>query len=246
MWRLERVAGPETALEQLDDVYDDPVQCTECIGTRNCKTDWTYEVIGSDPGARTVYSYRSEAGDCHSIPRLAIDHVGRGVLVETERRGSRCEWRLLLVATPASTACRGDEIRAPGGTHRRFRQLVPLDWVDEAVTLAELPPEQQAAVEAAVEHGYYETPRDTSLTTSQRRSTCHGRRSSTASSARRRGSSGRSSRGRSDQFRPTKMSPRVDASVTVARACSRQYRVWHQNRTALHYLYTAASQFRTR
>ncbi len=32
------------------------------------------------------------------------------------------------------------------------------------MTLAELPPEQQAAVEAAVEHGYYRTPRDTSLT----------------------------------------------------------------------------------
>ncbi|WP_121303898.1 helix-turn-helix domain-containing protein [Haloarcula quadrata] len=166
MWRLERVAGPETALEQLDDVYDDPVRCTECIGTRNCKTDWTYEVIGSDPGARTVYSYRSEAGDCHSIPRLAIDHVGRGVLVETERRGSRCEWRLLL-CSDAGVDGLFEEMKSElrEGLTVEFRQLSsPSYWVDEAVTLAELPPEQQAAVEAAVEHGYYRTPRDTSLT----------------------------------------------------------------------------------
>ncbi len=50
------LAGPETALEQPDDVYDDPVRVPSA-STRNCKTDWTYEVIGSDPGARTVYSY---------------------------------------------------------------------------------------------------------------------------------------------------------------------------------------------
>jgi len=166
MWRLERVAGPEAALEKLDDVYDDPVQCTECIGTRNCKTDWTYEVIGSDPGVRTVYSYRSEAGDCHSIPRLAIDHVGRGVLVETERRGSRCEWRLLLCSDAGVDGLFEEmESELRDGLTVEFRQLSsPSYWVDEAVTLAELPPEQQAAVEAAVEHGYYRTPRDISLT----------------------------------------------------------------------------------
>jgi Predicted DNA binding protein len=165
MWRLERVAGPEAALEALDDIFQRPVQCTECIGTRDCATEWHYEVIGAEPGRRTVYSYRSEAGDCHSIPRLAIEHVGQGVLCETERRGSRCEWRLLLCSDDGVDDLFGaleSELR-PGLTVE-FRQLgEPAYWADEAVTLAELPPEQQAAVEAAVEYGYYRTPRDISL-----------------------------------------------------------------------------------
>ena len=165
MWRLERVAGPEAALERLDEVFEGPVQCTECIGTRDCATEWHYEVIAAESGRRTVYSYRSEAGDCHSIPRLAIEHVGQGVLCETERRGSRCEWRLLLCSDDGVNDLFGaleSELR-PGLTVE-FRQLgEPAYWADEAVTLAELPPEQQAAVEAAVEHGYYRTPRDISL-----------------------------------------------------------------------------------
>ena len=166
MWRLERVAGPEAALEQLDEVFEGPVQCTECIGTRDCVTDWHYEVIASESGRRTVYSYRSEAGDCHSIPRLAIEHVGQGVLCETERRGSRCEWRLLLCSDDGVDDLFGAlEAELRPGLTVEFRQLgEPAYWADEAVTLAELPPEQQAAVEAAVEYGYYRTPRDISLT----------------------------------------------------------------------------------
>ncbi|MBV0923978.1 helix-turn-helix domain-containing protein [Halomicroarcula limicola] len=165
MWRLERIAGTEEALERLDDVFDGPVQCTECIGTRDCDTEWHYEVIAEEAGSRTVYSYRSEAGDCHSIPRLAIEHVGQGVLVETERRGSRCEWRLLLCDDEGVDDLFGAlEAELRPGLTVEFRQLGdPSYWTDEAVTLAELPPEQQAAVEAAVEHGYYRTPRDTSL-----------------------------------------------------------------------------------
>ncbi|WP_276270769.1 helix-turn-helix domain-containing protein [Haloarcula litorea] len=165
MWRLERIAGSETALQELDEVFDDPVQCTECIGFHDCDTEWYYEVIAEAEGQRTVYSYRSEAGDCHSVPRLAIEHVGHGVLCETERRGSRCEWRLLLCNDRGVDDLFSeleDELR-PGLTIE-FRQLGdPSYWTDEAVTLAELPPEQQAAVEAAVDHGYYRTPRAVSL-----------------------------------------------------------------------------------
>jgi len=166
MWRLERIAGPEDALERLDDVFAEPVQCTECIGTHDCHTDWCYKVIGADQGRRTVYSYRSETGDCHSIPRLAIEHVGDGVLCETERRGNRCEWRLLLCSDEGVDALfEALEAELRPGLTVEFRQLgEPSYWSDEAVTLAELPPEQQAAVEAAVEHGYYRTPREVSLT----------------------------------------------------------------------------------
>jgi len=166
MWRLERVAGSDEAMARLDDVYADPVQCTECVGTHDCMTDWTYEVLDAKPGRRTVYSYRDERGDCHSVPRLAIEHLGCGLLCEIERRGSRCEWRLLHRSDDGvDDLFEALETELRPGLTVEFRQLGdPSYWVDEAVSLAELPPEQQAAVEAAVEHGYYRTPRDISLT----------------------------------------------------------------------------------
>ena len=41
----------------------------------------------------------------------------------------------------------------------------PTRWGDQFVTVADLPAEQRVALEAAVEHGYYETPRETTAET---------------------------------------------------------------------------------
>lgn len=94
-WRLERLAGPEEALQRLDNEYTHPYHC-ECIGEPHCQTEWHGEIVDSEQGRRTVYCYRPEPGDCHSIPRLAMDCLGDGILFSAERRGGLYEWRLLL------------------------------------------------------------------------------------------------------------------------------------------------------
>lgn len=166
MSRLDRLAGPEDALEALDTIYADPVRCNECIGAGHCDTDWIYETLDSEPGRRTVYSYRPGSSDCHSVPRLATEFLGNGVLYEAERRERRYEWRLLLQDDiDVGDLYTALEAELREGISLSFRQLrPPAYWTNEAVTTAELPPEQQAAVETAVESGYYRTPRDISLT----------------------------------------------------------------------------------
>lgn len=57
----------------------------------------------------------------------------------------------------------GEELRE--GLGLDFRQVgEPSYRTDESITTAELPHEQRAAIEAAIEYGYYQTPRAISLT----------------------------------------------------------------------------------
>lgn len=164
MWRLDRIAGPTEALDTLIAVFTDPTHCNECISGRHCHTDWEYEILSRDTERMTVYTYRP-VGDCTSIPRTVACIVGGGVLYEAERRGSAYEWRLLVQPDAAI----GDVYESLDGSLRNglslsFSQVNgPSRWIDEFVSTAELPSEQRTAIEAAVDHGYYETPRNSSL-----------------------------------------------------------------------------------
>lgn len=67
------------------------------------------------------------------------------------------------------------------GLSAEFAQLAePTYWSKKTVTVAELSTEQRTAVEAADQHGYYETPGRSRCRSSPRNSTCRGRRSNTA------------------------------------------------------------------
>lgn len=166
LWRLDRIAGPEPALNRLDDIFTSPTHCNECIGERHCHTNWEYEILKREPTRRTIYTYRPAGSDCWSIPHLASCYLGDGLIADTERCENRYEWRLLMcedaTASELYEALR-EELRE--GLTLGFQQVGdPSYWTDEAITIAELPHEQRAAIEAAVEHDYYRTPRGISLT----------------------------------------------------------------------------------
>ncbi|WP_227379629.1 helix-turn-helix domain-containing protein [Haladaptatus halobius] len=166
LWRLDQITGSETALTQLDDIFTDPVHCNECICERHCHTNWDYEILMKSPSCRLVYTYRPTASDCWSIPHLASCYLGDGLICDAERRKDRYEWRLLLCGD-ASVSELYEVLQAElrEGLRLGFQQVgEPSYWIDEAITLTDLPHEQWAAIEAAVEHGYYQTPRDISLT----------------------------------------------------------------------------------
>lgn len=165
MWRVDRIAGPKTALNRIDEVYDSTEHCNECLGSRHCHTDWEYELIASHPSRRTYYTYRPTAGDCCSIPQFACMFLDEGFLCAAERRSHQYHWRFL---TRDSGDVSGlyealqEELR--DGIGVSFQQIQqPSHWADEAVSLAELPYEQREAIETAVRMGYYKTPRDASV-----------------------------------------------------------------------------------
>ncbi len=163
-WRLDRLTGSAAALDALSDCFLDG-RCNECIGHGNCGATCEYEVLRRTPTSMTVYTFRTEVTDCHSIPYLASDHLGDGLLFETVRTGDRYEWRVLI----------RDDVHVGGlydalqrglrdGVRLNLRHLgTPDRWCERAVTVADLPAEQRAALVAAVEGGYYETPREVTV-----------------------------------------------------------------------------------
>jgi len=160
MWRLDRLTGSAAALDALEACYLDGA-CNECIGHENCGATCQYELLGRTPASRTVYTFRPEVERCHSIPYLAARYLGDGLVFETTRQRDRYEWHVLLrdhdsVGELYDALQRG---LRPGLRVSLQHLGTPDRWCERAVTVADLPHEQRAALAAAVEGGYYETPR---------------------------------------------------------------------------------------
>jgi predicted DNA binding protein len=164
IWRVDRLAGPSEGITAVEEPYLDPERCDECLHDGQCYVHQEYEVLFGDATSRSIYLYQTDIDGCHSIPYLAAKHLGDGLLYEALRRGNRHEWRILMREDSAVGELY-DVVQSDlrEGLTLSLRHLgEPTHWCDEAVTAADLSYDQRHALEAAVEHGYYETPRSTS------------------------------------------------------------------------------------
>jgi predicted DNA binding protein len=166
LWRVDRLSGTPEALDAVAAAYLDPTTCNECaVPHDDCDAARTYEVIETGTRGQTVYSYHEEVSYCHSVPFLAANHLGPGLLFDSRRRGERHEWRL-LVPTDEAVGDLYDAIDAglPADVSMSLDGLATPDrWGERTATVADLPPEQRDAIETAVGMGYYRTPRGATL-----------------------------------------------------------------------------------
>ena len=165
MWRVDNLFGPENALDRMEALFVDESRCNECHAV-SCDTERSHEVLDRAPTCRVLYTHRREIHGCHSIPYLAVQHVGSGVLFETERTGSTYEWTVLM---PDDTGVGRlyDAINAElrGGVTLNLEHVASQHgWRAGTLTASELSHAQRTAVKAAVAHGYYETPRECTIT----------------------------------------------------------------------------------
>ncbi|MBP2250079.1 hypothetical protein J2754_000376 [Halarchaeum solikamskense] len=165
MWRVDEVTGPEEALAAYDAVLAGLTRCSNLRGMGGCTLDWRYEVLEETPTSRLIYSQQSEGPGCRSIPYLVADHLGDGVLIHAEQHGNEYVWRV-LAADDAALSAVYDELER----HLREGLSIDFDHVERATNWSKhgvddvgLSPKQRAALELAVEHGYYEQPRRHSL-----------------------------------------------------------------------------------
>lgn len=166
MWRLDRITGPEPAIDRLAYLLCDTERCNECPNRPACQSHREHEALTRDPTSATIYTYRSGIGECRTLPTLASEYLGNGMLYETTRRENRYEWRVLM-RNDANVGRLYDALQAelPEGLSVSLTHLrEPTHWTDQAMTAAGLPYEQRTALEKAVENGYYQTPREISLT----------------------------------------------------------------------------------
>ncbi|NHN46046.1 transcriptional regulator [Halostella sp. JP-L12] len=163
LWRVDHVAGAPDALEDIEDAFLNGDYYADCLATDDCGATQTTEVLDRTADTLVLYSAWERTPDCASVPHIARDHLGDGVLFETRHEGRHYTWRVIH-SGDGDVAAFFDDLDAAVGDCARMEML---RTTDASATPGEgdgspddLSPEQVAALRAAVEHGYYESPRE--------------------------------------------------------------------------------------
>ena len=164
MWRIDRIVGPADVLDRLDDLYLDESTCNECLDMERCNSTREYQVLDAGTEHRLIYTRRQEIDRCHSIPYLAVDHVGDGVLLDAERSGDEYVWRVLM---PEATSV-GELYDAIDGNLRdgltlELGHVAPVEGWNDRRDWDDLSVEERRTLQAAVDAGDYCTPRETTV-----------------------------------------------------------------------------------
>ena len=166
MWRIDRITGPADGIDAVETVFLDPEVCNECEPARTaCGKSYDYEIIERSANRCTVYTKAYGEGRCSSVPYLAIKHVGNGLSFSSRRRSRTNEWTILL-PQDVNVGPLYDSLESElcGEPRIHLRQLnEPGHWKESMVTRADLSHEQRTVLEAAIDAGYYQTPRDVTL-----------------------------------------------------------------------------------
>lgn len=166
-WRIERLTGPEHALDAIESAYFGD-QCNDCTyPTPACDAQFEYRVLEHEPTARTIYRYVTDQSYCHAVSYLALETLGNGLVFDATQRGPYYEWRL-LVPTEKNIDALHETLREelPDGISLDVRRIgTPDRWLRGRRPQygTDLPYEQREAVETAISMGYYDYPREADL-----------------------------------------------------------------------------------
>lgn len=178
LWRVDHATGTPEALDAIEATFRTADYYADCLADEACGAAQTTRVLDHTDETLVLYSYWERTPTCASVPHIAFDHLGEGLLFETRHEGREYRWRVI------HTGAGGSDVRgfldavaeAVGdGADMRLRRLRDAGSATTSDTGASgsadygpstaadrgstLPTEQAAALRAAVEHGYYETPR---------------------------------------------------------------------------------------
>ena len=162
LWRVDHVSGSAAALDDIKAAFLDADYYADCLATDDCGATQTTQVLDRTDDTLVLYSTWERTPTCASVPHLARDYLGDGVLFETRNEGRHYTWRLIH---PDGGDVTGffDALDAAVGDCAQMEMLRTGETAagtggDDPEE--DLSPEQEAALRAAVEHGYYESPRE--------------------------------------------------------------------------------------
>ena len=161
LWRVDHATGSREGLQALKDAYETADYFADCLVKDDCGADCEVQVLDRSTDTLVVYTYWERTDVCTSVPHVAMDYLGAGLLFETYREGRRYRWRIVLgngAEIHDFFDALGEEVGACTGME--MLRLTELDPDRASVDPGDrLPDEQRTALRAAVDHGYYETPR---------------------------------------------------------------------------------------
>lgn len=164
-WRIERFTGPSAALNRIEELRFDDSECGESITATDCQATRYHDILERSRGERVIYTQLTDIQRCESVHTLAGRFLSSGVVFETQRHEDRHSWRILL-QSDEKIGMLYDALGAMlrDGLAFRMGHLRDVDsWQQNTLGTVSMPHEQRTALQAAVEAGYYETPREASL-----------------------------------------------------------------------------------
>lgn len=163
LWRVDHATGSPAALTAIEETVRNADYYADCLATDECGATQTTEVLEHTEEALVLYSYWERTPTCISVPHIARDTLGDGLLFETVHRGREYTWRIIH-SEDGEVRTFMDTLEATLGdcaTLEMRRMTAASETPSEAPSLIDgLPAKQRDALRAAVNQGYYETPRE--------------------------------------------------------------------------------------
>jgi predicted DNA binding protein len=163
LWRVDHATGTPDALTDIEDAFLNSDYYADCLATEDCDATQSTQVLDRTDDTLVLYSYWERTPLCSSIPHIARDHLGDGLLFDTRHESRHYTWRIIH-SGEGDVSAFFNELETAVGDCARMEMLrtaaasTPPSNGDGSAT--ELSPEQEAALQSAVEHGYYESPRE--------------------------------------------------------------------------------------
>lgn len=166
LWRVDLVSGSPEALDAIETAYSTSKYFPDCLVTGDCEAEAETRVLDRTDDSLVIYCVWERSTVCTSVPHLALEQLGNGLLFETRQEERRQLWRIVL-SGGESVSSFGDalknEVEGVGGISLlRLAEHSPTDD-DQEQEGDRLPAAQRRALHAAVKRGYYETPRKIEL-----------------------------------------------------------------------------------
>jgi predicted DNA binding protein len=164
-WRVERLTGPSAALDAVERFHLDETVRTASVTETDCSATRVHDVLERSDDERVIYTYLEDVEDGESVQTLAGRYLPRGTLFCTQRREDRHSWRVFL-QSDEKVGLLYDALSAnlrSGLTFHMGHLGDAEGWGHDSLGSISLPPDQRQAMRAALDHGYYRTPRAITL-----------------------------------------------------------------------------------
>jgi predicted DNA binding protein len=162
LWRVDHASGTPEALGDIEDAFLTSDYYADCLAAEDCGATQTTQVLEHTDDTLVLYSYWNRTPSCASVPHIALEHLGDGALFETRHQNREYTWRVIHSKDRDVRAFfEGIEAAIGDCAEMRIGRLtdVSAPTYETGADGEGLSADQAAALEAAVEHGYYETPR---------------------------------------------------------------------------------------
>ena len=164
-WRIERLTGPTAALDAVERLRLDEAVRTVSVTETDCSATRYHDVLDRSDDERVIYSHVENVTDGESVQTLAGRYLPHGSLYCTTRRENRHRWRVFM-KSDEKVGLLYDALGANLREGLSFRMGHLRDaegWGHDSLGSVALPPDQRTAMRAALDHGYYRTPREITL-----------------------------------------------------------------------------------